>query len=93
MPFSHYIDPLTMESIRRRIHKKTYHLGVTDSECVASNDYNPETQELIIEFQQRSIYKYFDVSLETYLGLAGATSFGQFFNRYIRNSYAYERIG
>lgn len=39
------------------------------------------------------VYKYKDVPLNVYVDFAGASSQGQYFNLYIKNQFAYERIG
>ena len=64
-----------------------------ESRVVQSVDYDPETEELTIEFVQRGTYKYKSVPLDTYVDLATAESQGRYFNLYIRNAgFQYERI-
>lgn len=66
----------------------------TQSECVADISYNPETEEMTIEFQQRGTYLYHNVPLDTYVDFQTAGSMGKYFNNYIRNfGFEYERIG
>lgn len=64
-----------------------------DSSCIFSYNYNPETLELDITFQQRGSYRYYDVPPTTVYGLSTAGSLGGFFNQSIRNAYQYDRIG
>ncbi len=62
------------------------------SSCVAVADFDPASQVLTIEFQQRGTYEYYDVSLEVWQALRGAASQGEFFNHSIKEVYPYERI-
>lgn len=66
---------------------------ISDSSCVASHKYDPETGTLDIEFQQRGEYRYKHVPPEEYAMFAASASLGTYFNRNIRNNYDYERIG
>lgn len=61
--------------------------------CIQSSEYNPETQEMVITFQQRGTYRYFGVEQETFDELQEAESQGAYFNERIRDSYTSERIG
>lgn len=64
-----------------------------DSKCVADISYDVETETLTIEFQQRGTYIYRNFPLDEYVDFETASSRGQYFNNYIRNSgYEYERI-
>jgi lysyl-tRNA synthetase class 2 len=62
------------------------------STCVANHSYDPETQELTIEFQARGTYRYSEVPLDEAETFAAAGSLGTYFNLYIRDRYPYERI-
>lgn len=53
-------------------------------------DYDSETQELTITFKDGTEYLYRSVPNEVYLGLQHARSAGQYFDRQIKNVYAYE---
>jgi len=88
-----YIDPLTAESIRRRLGVDRFNPSAYDSGCVLTHSYDPETEEMTIGFQKRGTYKYFGVPSEEYIAFAESSSLGQYFNSSIRDSYSYERIG
>lgn len=75
------------EEALARFHERGY------STCVASLEYDPETNELIIEFQERGTYKFYDVPPDEADGLRGATSQGTYYNLYIKGRYSYDRIG
>lgn len=63
-----------------------------ESRVVQTLDYDPEKEELTLEFVERGTYKYQGVSLDTYVDFAEAESQGRYFNLYIRDRYPYERI-
>jgi KTSC domain len=65
----------------------------TASDCVADITYNPETQEMIVDFQQRGTYSYSGVPIDEYTNFQLSGSQGKYFNTYIRNRYAFERVG
>lgn len=62
------------------------------SSNLSSASYDPDTQELTIEFTNGDEYSYSGVPPETYRSLTLASSAGQFFHRAIKNSYAYEQM-
>lgn len=64
-----------------------------DSMCVESIDYDWESNDLTVNFQQRGSYVYHGVSLETFSEFGSAYSMGTYFNLYIRDQYSYERVG
>jgi hypothetical protein len=70
--------------------KRKFHIN--ESRCVANVDYEPETQVLTIEFQQRGTYVYRDVPLDVFVDFADSGSQGRYFNLYIREKYSYERV-
>lgn len=94
------IDNTTLRRLLLR--KKEIPLG-SESRCVAKLDFEPLAEgalagDLIVTFVGPpeggvGVYKYMDVPLNVYVDFAGAASLGQYFNLYIRNQYAYERIG
>ena len=63
-----------------------------DSECVASLSYDPEREQMTVEFQERGTYTYFDVDVNTYSEFNNAGSRGTYFNMYVRDRFEYERI-
>lgn len=60
------------------------------SSNLARADYDPETKDLGLAFQDGSEYVYHGVSPETYRGLTLAGSAGQFFHRHIKGHFSYE---
>lgn len=52
--------------------------------------YDPEVENLEIDFADGSTYTYFSVPASTYRNLTTAPSTGQFFYRHIRSRFAYE---
>lgn len=58
-----------------------------DSSAIASVGYNPEREELEVEFRSGSVYRYFDVPQEIYEDLLQAPSKGRFFASFIRGQY------
>jgi KTSC domain len=93
------IDNTTLRRLLQR--KKEIPTGV-ESRCVASLDYEPfveggTTGDMTVTFVGPpnggyGTYKYKDVPLNVYVDFAGAASQGQYFNLYIKNQFAYERI-
>jgi hypothetical protein len=71
--------------------------NLSTSRCCKSVDFILTDEsgrgDLTIEFMARGTYKYSNVPLDVYVDLAQAGSQGQYFNLYIRDAYAYERIG
>ena len=55
--------------------------------------YDAERQLLQIEFQNRSIYQYFDVPMAVYEELLHAPSKGTYFNQSIRPKFDFARVG
>ena len=83
------VNPLTLV----RLLKFKAFKDETQSECVADVSYNPETEEMTIEFVKRGTYVYKDVPLDTYVDFSTSGSQGKYFNNYIRNfGFEYERI-
>lgn len=52
-----------------------------------------ENGTLYIRFNSGGLYSYSNVPFSIYNDLLNADSKGQFFHRYIKNSYNYQRIG
>lgn len=61
------------------------------STVIRSYRYDPVRRELSIEFQSRRRYTYSDVPAETHTALKAAFSKGEFFNRHIRDNFAFRR--
>ena len=63
------------------------------SSNLISVGYDAPTQTLEVEFQNGTIYQYYNVGSALYEQLMQAPSKGQFLNVYIRNAYPYSRVG
>ena len=62
------------------------------SECVQALEYNMETQEMIVHFQARGSYAYFNVEPDVYMEFNNASMRGAYFNLYVRGRYEYDRL-
>ena len=60
---------------------------------VQSIRYDPQTETLEVEFLSGWVYQYYGVPENMHMQFMQAPSKGQFLNTYIRNSYAYSRVG
>jgi hypothetical protein len=63
------------------------------SSNLSSVGYDSENQILEIEFKKSGIYQYFKVPVNIYNGLMNASSHGEYFNAYIKNSFSYNKVG
>ena len=63
-----------------------------ESECVRSLSYDPEREQMTVEFHKRGTYTYFGVEPWAFAEFNGAGSRGTYFNLYVRDKYEYERI-
>ena len=63
------------------------------SSNLASAGYDPPSEILEVEFQNGSIYQYYNVPQSIYDGLVKAPSAGRFFAYEVRNSFPYSRVG
>ena len=61
------------------------------SSNIAAATYDPQTQELEIEFHSGDVYTYANVPQGVYSGLTASSSVGSYFYRHIRGNYAYEQ--
>lgn len=59
------------------------------SSVIRDFTYQPDEHRLIVEFQSGRRYAYFDVPYDVYELLRRARSRGAYFNRQIRDHYAY----
>ena len=55
--------------------------------------YDDAANTLEVEFRSGAIYQYYGVPQNMYEQLLQAPSKGQFINTYIKNAYAYSRVG
>lgn len=63
------------------------------SSNVASVGYDPDTETLEVEFLNGSIYQYYNVGADLYEQFMASPSKGQFLNTYVRNAFAFSRVG
>jgi len=63
------------------------------SSNVASVGYDDRSETLEVEFLSGAIYQYFNIPQNMYDQLMQAGSIGRFLNTYIKNAYAYSRVG
>lgn len=64
-----------------------------DSSNLASVGYDFDSMILEVEFKINGyIYEYYNVPESLFLALLKADSLGRFFNRKIRNYYAYKKV-
>lgn len=63
------------------------------SSSVASIGYDAPSQTLEVEFIRTGIYQYYNVGELIYEQLRQSPSVGQFLNTYIKNAYAFSKVG
>ncbi len=62
------------------------------SENLRAVGYDEAKQLLEVEFRNGAIYQYRGVPKPVYTQLMRAPSHGEFFARYVRNDYSYEKV-
>ncbi len=62
------------------------------SSTLASADFDEDNRVLEIEFTNGKVYRYLGTPRNAFLGLLESLSKGEYFNRFIRDKYPYERI-
>ena len=62
------------------------------SSVIRRYDYDPAKRELRVVFVSDREYVYLDVPAEIHDGLKAASSRGEYFNRHIRDHYAFRRL-
>ena len=63
-----------------------------DSSFIQSISFCEDTDTLMIYFKTGSVWFYYDVPEEIYLGLTNASSLGRYFNTFIRNIFSSEKL-
>lgn len=63
------------------------------SSNVTSIGYDPTTETLEVEFLDGAVYQYYGVPQNMYDQIMSEPSKGRFLNTYIKNAYAYSRVG
>ena len=71
--------------------------GITRTAVSSSNlssvGYDVKTKTLEIQFNDGSIYQYYQVPQDVYVGLMKAESHGKYFYAVIQNSFQYKKVG
>lgn len=62
------------------------------SSNIRSISYNPETEVLVVEYLNGSMYEYLKVPSSIYEGLVESESKGSFMNRMVKGTYEYVKI-
>lgn len=65
---------------------------MVDSSAISSAEYNLSKQEMIVYFNNDSIYKYFKVPNFYWRGLFEAPSKGKFLNSYVFKKFTYNKM-
>lgn len=65
---------------------------MVDSSAIYSAEYNLKEKEMIVYFNNNSIYKYFKVPNFYWRGLFEAPSKGKFLNTYVFKKFTYSRM-
>jgi len=63
------------------------------SSNISSIGYDPTTETLEVEFFDGAVYQYYGVPQNMYDQIMNEPSKGRFLNTYIKNAYAYSRVG
>ena len=63
------------------------------SSSLVSVGYDEQAQTLEIEFNSGAVYQYYNINANLYDQFMQAPSKGQFLHAYIKNAYAYSRVG
>jgi hypothetical protein len=61
------------------------------SRVIRAFSYDARRHELLVEFRSRRRYVYRQVPQETFAAMKAATSKGAFFNRHVRDRFAFSR--
>ena len=62
------------------------------SSVIRAFHYDPQTRELQVEFTSGRCYRYLAVPPETAAAMRGAFSKGSYFNRHIRDHFAFRPL-
>jgi hypothetical protein len=62
------------------------------SSNISSVGYDSDGEVLEIEFNNHSIYQYFDISERVYLDLINADSVGAYFAQHIKGVYRFSKV-
>ena len=90
--FVYYTKINNMAILSEKIEGKMIEV-VINSSNLKSATYNTETEDLVITFNNGSIYEYNKVPWTVFTKLRMAESQGKHFNEHIARSYKYKKIG
>jgi lysyl-tRNA synthetase, class II len=62
------------------------------SSNIAAYEYDPEVEDLTVEFRSGATYIYRNVPPSKYRGMQSASSVGEYFARQIRGRHNYEQV-
>lgn len=68
------------------------HRDAVSSSNIMSVGYDSGSETMEIEFKGGTVYQYYNVSEHLYEQFKSASSKGQFFNIYIKNSVPFSRV-
>ena len=63
-----------------------------DSSNISSIGYDENSNTLEVEFNNGTVYQYFDVPISVYNGIIEASSKGQYLAQHIKGYYRYVRV-
>jgi KTSC domain len=63
-----------------------------DSESIAAIGYDDDAEVLEVEFVSGAVYRYRGVSQDVFEDFRQAPSKGAYFNRHIKDAYAWEQV-
>jgi hypothetical protein len=72
--------------------KEEFFREYSTSSNIAKIEYDDDTFEMDITFQNGAVYKYFYVPTYEFDRFISSESHGQFFHAFIKNEYAYEKL-
>lgn len=62
------------------------------STVIRSFSYEPDGRRLMVEFVSGRRYAYFDVPAEVYEAMRESRARGAYFNKWVRDRYAFEQV-
>lgn len=85
------VEDTVME--RQAVEETDMERQAVGSSNITSIGYDEATETLEVEFLSGAVYQYYNVGSDLYQSMLTAPSKGSFLNTYIRNAYAYSRVG
>lgn len=85
-------EQVLRESFIEKILREAYSYKPVKSSNLSIVGYDPQAKTLQIEFHSGNVYEFSGVSALVYKKLMASKSKGQFFNKFIKDMYNYEKI-